>query len=186
MDSAWWGYTADYCPSVFTSLIWCSMTQKVQFFRAAETHNSTLAATCIPTLLCVCMKCLYRMYQSQKGSMAYFLTVQKYFLIILDNRKVTWGLTASVSCLDRRNEKCTHMIKNTLARAAVSWLHTLTVPRAPTADAWNKLVFVLFNAGSFSSHRRFAVNDLAKKEERCKGGLGLKEKGIKARAPKAN
>lgn len=28
----------------------------------------------------------------------------------------------------------------------------------------------------------FAVNDLAKKERRCKGGLGLKEKGIKARA----
>lgn len=40
----------------------------------------------------------------------------------------------------------------------------------------------LFDAGSFSSHGRFAVNDLAEKERRCSGGLGLKEKGIKARA----
>ncbi len=40
----------------------------------------------------------------------------------------------------------------------------------------------LFDAGSFSSHGRFAVNDLAEKERRCRGGLGLKEKGIKAGA----
>lgn len=40
----------------------------------------------------------------------------------------------------------------------------------------------LFNAGTFSSHGRFAVNDLAERVRRCGGGLGLKEKGIKARA----
>lgn len=46
----------------------------------------------------------------------------------------------------------------------------------------SKSVFVLFDAGNFSSHGKIAVNDLVKIERRCKGGLGLKEKGIKVRA----
>lgn len=33
----------------------------------------------------------------------------------------------------------------------------------------------LFDAGSSGSRGRFAVNDLAEKERRCKGGLGLRE-----------
>ena len=99
------------------------MSPRERFFRAGETYNSTLAATCIPPLLSFCIKCLYRTQRSQENKVSLFPDYnmsENTFFKMLDNQKVTWGLTASVSCLDGENEKCTQVIKKTLVGAAVS------------------------------------------------------------------
>lgn len=177
------GWPADNCPSLFVSWLdawWVTASPGRKNIHRHFGSNMY----CIPPLFCFCMKCLYRIYQSQKNKWACLISwlkhVQKCFLIMLDNRKVTRGPTASVSCLDKRVKSVHRWLKKTLVKAAFSWLHTLPVPRAVAADALNKLVFVPFDPGRFSSHRRFAVKDLAETERRCSGWVGIKREGNKS------